>query len=283
MNNAFAVSVIIPACNEERHIQGCLQSILAQVDLSGADLQVVVSANGCTDKTVEIAQGFAPLFAVRGWDFSVIETPVGSKVGALNMADARARFPARAYVDADIRLDIDLLRKVLDSLEPAEPRYVTGRMKLARSRSWVSRFYGALWLQLPFMRPGTAPGAGFFAVNPAGRARWGAFPDVVADDGYVRWHFAPEERFEVDAGFQWPLVEGFAALVRVRRRQDLGGKQLKILYPELVRNEGKPGVSLSEHFRLALSMPLSYVIYVAVQIMVRLGSSDDKGWVRGPR
>lgn len=280
---APALSIIIPACNEAAHIDACLASILAQNGVADGALQVIVSANACTDETVPIARALSTSFAARGWDLVVLDSPEGGKPGALNRADAEAKAPARAYIDADIRLDPDLLVQVLEVLARPEPTYVTGRMHIARAKSWVSRRYGALWSQLPFMRPGTAQGAGFFAVNAAGRARWDVFPDIIADDGFVRWNFAPEERVEVAAGYSWPLVEGFSALVRVRRRQDAGGAQLRRLYPALEANEGKPGVPRREHLRLAATMPVSYAIYVAVQLMVRRGAADETAWERGAR
>ena len=140
-----------------------------------------------------------------------------------------------------------------------------------------------LWVRLPFMRPGTAPGAGFFAVNEAGRARWETFPDIIADDTYIRWLFTPEERVEVAAGYSWPLVEGFSALVRVRRRQDAGGAELLRRYPELAANEGKPSVGPRDQLRLALGGPVSYAVYVAVKLAVRLRKAGAGTWERGAR
>jgi hypothetical protein len=222
-------------------------------------------------------------FAARGWTLTVLDIPEGSKPGALNGGDTAALADARAYLDADIVLSSCLLARVFDVLARSGPVYVTGRMQLACAKSWISRRYGSLWMQLPFMRPGTAQGAGFFAVNAAARARWQAFPDIIADDGFVRWSFAPEERVEVDSSYYWPLVEGFAALVRVRRRQDTGGAQLRRLYPALEANESRLGVPLRKHLWLALTMPVSYLIYVAVQIMVRYRAPSEEGWARGAR
>nr|WP_096787994.1 glycosyltransferase family 2 protein [Rhodobacter sp. CZR27] len=278
-----AMSVIIPAANEEGHIVSCLEAILAQEGVAPGSLEVVVAANGCSDATVPRARMLAGRLAERGWRLKVLDIPEGGKAGALNRGDAAALGAARAYLDADVRIGAGLLALTLAALDRPEPTYVTGRLHVARARSWASRRYGDLWIHLPFMRPGTAPGAGFFAVNAAGRARWGDFPAIIADDSYVRWLFSPAERIEVGAGYDWPLVEGFPALVRVRRRQDAGGRQLRRLYPDLEANEGKPPVRAMDHLRLFATRPVSYLVYGAVSVAVRLGGRDSDVWSRGGR
>lgn len=279
----LALSIIIPAHNEASHIQTCLRGVLAQDGVAAGAVEVIVAANGCSDDTADLARALSADFTARGWSLTVLDLSQGSKPGALNAADAIATAPARAYVDADIVLSAPMLYALMDVLSRPSAVYVTGRMQVAPARSWVSRHYGTLWTQLPFMRPGTAQGAGLFAVNAAGRARWQEFPDIIADDTFVRWNFAPDERVEVAASYSWPLVEGLSALVRVRRRQDAGGAQLRRLYPELEANEGKPGMRPADHIRLALKLPMSYAIYVAVQIMVRLRSVSEQEWARGSR
>ena len=127
----------------------------------------------------------------------------------------------RAYLDADVICEPALLGQIRAALGGAAPAYATGRLAVARAESWVTRAYADLWTRLPFVTGG-AVGAGFFAVNAAGRARWGGFPEIISDDTFVRLNFAPDERHEVAARYHWPMVEGWRNLVRVRRRQDAG-------------------------------------------------------------
>ena len=49
-------SVIIPAHNEEKVLGRCLDALLA--DSRPGEMEIVVAANGCTDRTVEIARGY---------------------------------------------------------------------------------------------------------------------------------------------------------------------------------------------------------------------------------
>jgi glycosyltransferase involved in cell wall biosynthesis len=78
-------SIVIPAHNESRVIERCLTSILT--DARPNEFEIVVVCNGCTDDTAERARGF-------GDRVRVIETPIGSKIHALNLGDQHvSRFP----------------------------------------------------------------------------------------------------------------------------------------------------------------------------------------------
>ncbi len=283
MSKSPQMSVIVPANNEAGHIEACLEAVLAQTGVPKNAIDVIVAANGCTDDTVDRARRFAPDFAAKGWTLVVLEIAQGGKTNALNAANDVAGSQTQAYLDADIVIEPALLGQIITALDMQAARYATGRLRITRARSWISRHYGKLWVRLPFMRKGSAPGAGLFAVNAAGRARWDAFPDIIADDSYVRWLFTPQERTEVDAGYRWPLVEGFSALVRVRARQDAGSDQLRALYPALEANEDKPTVTWHDQPRLALSAPVSYAVYIAVKIAVKLRGKNTSGWARGVR
>ncbi len=110
------IVVVVPAHNEEGAIAGVLQALLAQ---SRRPDRIVVVADNCTDRTVEIARGF-------GRRVTVIET-VGNrdrKVGALRMA--WQQYVAYGYdymlgVDADTVLSPDSLAALEDELE-ASPK-----------------------------------------------------------------------------------------------------------------------------------------------------------------
>jgi glycosyltransferase involved in cell wall biosynthesis len=272
------LSVIIPACNEEHYLPACLASLLEQDDKAGS-MQVIVSANACTDDTVALARGYGPAFTARGWQLDVIDRGDGGKIGALNAGDAAAVGASRLYLDADIVCDPDLIGQLRAALDTTVPVYATGRLKIPTPRSWVSRQYGRFWQRLPFVRGG-AVGAGVFAINAAGRARWDAFPPVISDDTFARLHFTPAERVEVPSGYAWPISEGLAALVRVRRRQDAGIGELYRLYPQLVVNEGKRRLGAAGILRLALCDPLGFTIYGAVVGLAR-SRAANKEWSRG--
>lgn len=273
-------TIIIPAHDEQAYIGATLDGLLKQDGSAPDAVHVVVAANGCTDRTVAIARETDARFAARGWRLTVLDIPEGHKIGALNRADREADDGIRVYLDADVVCDPAMLGQLAEALSGPGPRYASGTFTIAPPKSWASRHYARLWLKVPFMTTGV-PGCGLFAMNPAGRARWQDFPDVIADDLFVRLMFAPAERVKVQAPFSWVLAEGFPALVRVRRRWDAGNRQLMERYPELAANEEKAPVRLSDHLRLFLGQPVSYLVYTSVAVAVKLQGYDRGTWARG--
>lgn len=273
-----ALSVIIAARNEEALIGRCLGALAAQEAPSGG-VEVIVAANGCTDGTAEAARRCAPAFAARGWRLAVLDLPEGGKLGALRAGEAEARGRALVYLDADVVCDPPLLARLAGALDTEAPRYATGRLRVAPAQSAVTRAYARIWTRLPFVQGG-AVGAGLFAVNRAGRARWGEWPAIISDDTFARLHFAPEERVEVPVAYHWPMVEGFGNLVRVRRRQDAGVAEIARLYPDLPRNEAKAPVTPGLLARLAATDPAGLAVYLAVHVAVRARRASGE-WTRG--
>jgi glycosyltransferase involved in cell wall biosynthesis len=271
------LTVIIPASNEAAYIGPCLTALFASNGVPSAE--VIVVANGCHDDTAARAQGFAETAAAKGWHLQVINLPTGGKIGALNAGDAAAQGDIRVYLDADVVVSPDLMAQLEQALSVAAPRYGSGRAVIPRAKSAVTRAYARFWQTLPFAQS-VAPGYGLFAVNAAGRNRWGAFPDIISDDTFVRLQFMPDERVGVPAPYYWPMIEGFGALTRVRRRQDAGVAQLAERFPGILANEGKARLGLSGLLRRALADPLGFATYAAVSVAVKMlrGNSD---WTRG--
>lgn len=272
------LSVIIAARNEERYIGACLDSILQQ-DTEAGNVEVIVMANACTDDTVGAALSMRPGFDARGWTLHVMEEATPGKMHALNSGDRAAKGEVLVYLDADVICDTDMFAALRTALTSDAPLYATGKLKVAEAQSWVTRQYARFWQTLPFVQGG-AVGAGLFAVNRSGRARWQAFPDIISDDTFVRLHFAPHERIEVLPRYHWPMVEGFGNLVKVRRRQDDGVAEIGRLYPDLSRNDDKKGLSKTEIIGLFLRNPVGFCIYGGVSAAVRV-SPASRSWVRG--
>ena len=274
----FDISIIIPAHDEEAWLARCLAALMAQDTAAGA-AEIVVVANACRDGTVAVARGFAPQAEARGWRLRVLDLAEGGKLNALNAGDRAASGRNRLYLDADIACDPALVGQICRALDTPGARYATGRLVVARAKTLVTRLYAGVWTRLPFVKGG-AVGTGLFAVNPAGRARWGEFPAIISDDTFVRLQFAPAERVEVPAGYHWPRVEGFANLVRVRRRQDAGVAELRRLHPGLFGNEGKARLTPAGRLRIALAAPAGMAVYLAVHVAVRLRPASS-AWTRG--
>lgn len=271
------LSVIVPASNEADYIADCLNAVFASDAVPGGG-EVVVVANGCRDRTADVARGLSAQAAQAGWRLTVLDLPQGGKPGALNAGDAVATGDMRAYLDADVIVSAPLFAQLVQALSVDEVRYASGTAIIPRAKSWVTRLYARFWQRLPFAQA-TAPGYGLFAVNAAGRRRWGAFPTIISDDTFVRLQFSPAERVQVSATYLWPMIEGFSALARVRRRQDAGVREIAGQWPELLEREGKARLTPGRIVGLALSDPPGFAVYSAVSLAVRSGRSA--GWTRG--
>ncbi len=273
------VTVILPASNEESLIGDCLDAVLASSWSRIDSLQVVVVANGCTDRTAEVARTRTSDFGGRGWSLEVIELAQGSKIAALNAGDAAARGATRIYLDADVVVSAPLLEQIAGVLDVSEPRYASGLVEMT-AQGWISRAYAGIWRQVPFMAE-CVPGCGVFAVNAPGRKRWDEFPKIISDDTFVRLNFTPVERIGVAAGYTWPIAEGFRNLVKVRRRQDVGVDEIGRAFPDLLKNDDKVPMSKRKTLGMALRSPVGFAVYTGVALISKLTRHRAKGWSRG--
>lgn len=271
------ISVILPACNEEGCILTCLEA-LARQDFRGK-AEVIVAANGCHDTTCDQAENMRPTLDAAGWELIVLDLAQAGKPAALNAAGSMARGEILVYLDADVICAPQMMTALWQALDGAKPLYASGHLAVAPARSRITRHVARVWQRLPFMTT-NVQGAGLFAVNRTGRARWGDFPDIISDDGFVRLSFAPDERIRVAAVYHWPMAEGLTRLIRVRRRQDAGTKELRTIFPHMVTNESKPALRLRDHWQVMMQGPISYAVYVGFMLLVKAGRSPP-GWARG--
>ena len=272
------LSVIIPASNEAGYIGPCLDALFASAPVPGG-AEVIVVANGCRDDTVARARAFEAVAKAAGWRLTVLNRAEGGKIAALNAGDSVARGDMRAYLDADVIVSPDLMAQIVRALSVDAARYASGQAEIPRAKSAVTRAYARFWQSLPFATS-AAPGYGLFAVNAAGRARWGAFPKLISDDTFVRLQFAPAERIGCKATYSWPMIEGFAALVRVRRRQDAGVAEIADHYPQILAREGKQRLGAMGLLARALRDPVGFTVYAAVSVVVKARRGGTE-WVRG--
>lgn len=276
------VSIILPAHDEATYIGACLGALLDSTALpSGWQVALIVVANGCRDDTATIAHGFEPVAQARGWALQVIDVAQGGKLNALNLGEAAAQNGSYIYLDADVVVDPDLIGQLSQALDTDTPRYASGQPRIAPAQSRTTAHYARFWTTLPFVSHGV-PGFGVFAMNAAGRARWERWPDIISDDTFARLNFTPAERIAAPAGYKWPMVEGFARLVQVRRRQNDGVDEIAARFPELMVNDDKASVSLGGALKRLIRDPVGFCTYAAVSLAVKtpLFRTGNK-WARG--
>lgn len=276
---SVACAIVIPAHNEVGYIEPCLESLLASKS-TGAPVEVIVIANGCTDRTAAVARAYGDAFAAKGWPLVVLDLAQGGKIGALNAGDRTASHGARIYVDADVVVTPPLIAQLAAVLDVDVPRYASGNPVVRAHGSAFTQAYARFWANLPFCTHGV-PGFGVFAVNAPARRRWAEFPDIISDDTFVRLSFAPEERHRVAARYDWPMIEDAGPLVRVRRRQDIGVAEVMQRYPALWANHDPTPADAPPIWRLALCDPLGFAAYAAVALAVRLPHGAQQRWARG--
>ncbi|KAE9630576.1 glycosyltransferase family 2 protein [Parasedimentitalea maritima] len=273
------VSVLIPAHNEAGYIAACLDALFASDPLpNGMSGEVLVLANGCTDNTAEIARSISP---AAGWIMQVLEIAEGGKLNALNTGDATAKGDVLIYLDADVVVEPALIQQIATALAGDGPLYGSGRPVVAPARTPLTRAYGRFWQKLPFVSQGV-PGFGLFAMNRAGRLRWGNWPDIISDDTFARLSFSPSERISLPARYHWPMVEGLENLVRVRRRQNIGVCEIEETFPQLLKNDEKMPVGVAGLLKLAGCDPLGFGAYALVSLLVKTPMYSSRSrWARG--
>lgn len=218
-------SIIIPAHNESAVIGRSLELLLR--DAADGEFDIIVVCNGCTDDTFAVASNFAPRVRVEN-----LSTP--GKTGALNRGDEIATTFPRVYLDADIDLSTDHVRRLIATLDTPEPRVAAPKSHMhTGDRPWFIRSFYRAWQRTEFMQS-NAVGNGVYAMNAAGRARFDTFPNITADDLFVYALFSQDERIcpkDVKAGLHTPMR--LADLFRVRRRVYYGNA-------EMARTENAP-------------------------------------------
>ncbi len=223
------ISIIVPAHNESSVIGRCLRSMTAGARPD--ELEILVVCNGCTDDTAAIAEAFGP--PVR-----VLQCPVASKHAALNLGHATATGYPRFFVDADIELSIDSIRKVADVLRSGSVHGAAPRIRVdLRQASWPVRAYYDIWLRTPYIAEGML-GSGVYAISEEGGRRFERFPDIIADDGFVRLLFKPSERKSVDdSHFVMTPPRTLRSQIHINVRRRAGRFEMAALHPGETRDE----------------------------------------------
>ncbi len=253
------ISIIIPAYNEENVIARCLEPLLPGT--RDNEVEIIVICNGCTDATAQIVAGFKK-------HVKLIETPIPSKTNALNLGDEAASGFPRFYLDADIVLPLDSVRKVAEVLRSGNFLAAAPQMQVNYSHSsWFVKAYYDVWQQLPYVQEGMI-GTGVYAISEEGRSRFEKFPDIIADDRFIRALFTDKERTVVEKCFS--LVTSPARLIdliEIKTRSRAGGYEFEQKFYYLVENEKKNYIAA---FFKSIPHLEKIPIYIFVNIISRI-------------
>jgi glycosyltransferase involved in cell wall biosynthesis len=260
------ISIIIPAHNEEKVIATALKELIAGAE--SGEFEVIVVCNGCTDKTAEVVASF-------GGPITCIETPVPSKTNALNMGDSQARGFPRIYQDADVILTQEAIRQIAKVLLFGKFLAAAPMMRMDfRNASWLVRSYYEVWQQLPYTQEGMI-GTGVYALSEAGRKRFDTFPEIIADDGYIRALFKTDERTSVNSCYSLVRAPSdLASLLKIKTRSRLGRYELKKKFPELQRNEEKNYSKATIGLLSQVSLWPKLPVYLYVNLKARFKAKE---------
>jgi glycosyltransferase involved in cell wall biosynthesis len=272
------VTIVIPAHNEERVIGRLLGQLLAAA--RPGEFDIVVVANGCTDKTAAVAASFGP-------PVCSLSTPVASKSEALALGNrAAASFP-RIYVDADVEFQAPDVRALVAVLgEPgilcAAPRLTNQLEECPLSVRW----YYAVWERLPVVRAGLF-GRGVIGVNEAGYERLARLPPLLADDLAASLAFGPGERaIAQDSHVIVHPPRTFRDLLRIRGRAVMGVREIERTASALSSSaRTRPADLLLLMVRNPFLFP-KIVLFAAVTLLARstarrtISESSYSTWLR---
>lgn len=261
------VSVVIPAHNEEAVIRDCLGRLLEGT--AQGEFDVVVVANACTDRTAEVATGFG----VR-----VLRTPTPGKPNALRIGDEVCRVFPRVYLDADVAITADSIRRLVQAAgrpgilacAPLPELDLVGvgpvAMRLHRVHEQLIAPHRAL------------AGAGVYLLTEQGHARVFPVPDVISDDGWVHGSFGRAERAVVrQARSVVRPARTVAAHLRRRVRVRQGNRQLAELGRLPAEGRLKLRALLALIARRTVS-PLDVTCYLAVLVADRSVTRMRSHW-----
>lgn len=103
------LSIVIPAHNEERRLPRTLEQVLAFLGRQSYAAEVLVVENGSTDRTYELAEGYAR----ANKSVQVIRTPERGKGLAVRLGMLGATGEYRFMCDADLSMPIDQVSRFL--------------------------------------------------------------------------------------------------------------------------------------------------------------------------
>ncbi len=134
-----SVTLLIAAYNEEAVIARKLDNSLA-LDYPADKLQILVTADGSSDRTPEIAATFAG----RGVELTY-EPPRRGKLAAINRAMQQARGDIVVFSDANNMYAADTLRQMVAPFADPSVGVVTGAKSIVRGDSALGESEGLYW------------------------------------------------------------------------------------------------------------------------------------------
>lgn len=224
ITHPISASIIIPAHNEKL----CISPLLAELSSIPQRLnnvEVIVVCNGCTDGSVEFIRECFP-------EIKVLETSIASKVNALNLGDQHAQYFPRVYVDADVMISAENILRLCETLQDSAVLAASPsiRFNTENASCWVKAYYkSAFWSdynQFDLL-------SNVIVLSEQAHRKLGKFPEVMADDEYLRSLFSPSERtISSSATYEFFTPRTVLGLIKILTRARLGNLYLQRFFQQ---------------------------------------------------
>ena len=126
------ISIIVPAKNEEKVIKNCIESLL-NLDYPKDKLEVLVSIDGSTDRTLEICKKYEPKIRI------IKSKPKKCKAEALNEVIPLTKGEIIGIFDADCIVDNNCLKYIAESFADKKVCGVSGVVRSVNCRTIISK------------------------------------------------------------------------------------------------------------------------------------------------
>ncbi len=211
--------IIIAAYNEA----SVIKDTLASLHTNGAinHYQLLVVCNGCTDETDSVIRTHFP-HVLR---FNLTHP---SKALAIRYAESlNPGFP-RIYLDADITLTALNAHTLIElAKSQKQPCLLIPSSDLISTHSTaLVKSYYRTWYKTPHVQQ-SGFGAGTYVINKIGRDGFGEWPELIADDAFVRLQFASDHvNVTQKAKVAVKAPKTLWSLIKVKSRSKLGNLEL---------------------------------------------------------
>lgn len=270
--NPSALSVMVPVHNEVIALAATTPRLLAGLS---KNVQLFFICNGCTDGSAEF------LSQLNDPRVNIIEMNAASKAAALAEGERHASVFPRFYVDADVAISGYDITRLAEYMLAHDVELVSPALAFDLTDcSWIARAANRIWLELPHGRMSAFQQV--IGLSQAARARWGRFPDILADDSFIVSKVPEDRRVIVDdivAEIRPPA--NLWALIGVRVRILRGLDQLQRLGIERPHapRQGAELLRLLIRPRTAMGA-LAYIVIGVVARVLFMAGAGRKGWYR---
>lgn len=157
------ITVLIPACNEEKNIESTINSCLNQ-DYPKDKLKILVVNDGSTDRTREICE---KIFVKKGL-IKLINKRNTGKANSMNIALKEIDTDYFCLLDADSYLEKNALKKMIGYFDDKNVGAVVSSVNIKKHKGFLNYFQAIEYMITDFFRKILSTEEAMYMVNGAG-------------------------------------------------------------------------------------------------------------------